>query len=241
MPEALPEALVATEDFSLIALFLRADPIVQAVMAHPGAGLGLVAGRSRSTSSSRSPAPSRAPSGSSRPSGPASRWKTSTTASPTSPPRRWRACFAAGAREWRDSRRGAAGRRHQPRDRRARRRSLMDVAVNRETQRMEIGPVDAGDHRLVDALHRPARHRHRHHELVPRHRRAGRDQPDRRRARHRRGAVRNRARPVRGHPGADLLQQVLSRRFRLLRAAWRTSPRKSRRGCRKRLNERRDA
>ena len=33
MPEALPEALVATEDFSLIALFLRADLIVQAVMA----------------------------------------------------------------------------------------------------------------------------------------------------------------------------------------------------------------
>ena len=33
MPEALPEALVTTEDFSLVALFLRADLIVQAVMA----------------------------------------------------------------------------------------------------------------------------------------------------------------------------------------------------------------
>ena len=32
MPEAVVPALQATEDFSLIALFLRADPIVQVVM-----------------------------------------------------------------------------------------------------------------------------------------------------------------------------------------------------------------
>ena len=32
MPEALPDALNATQDFSLFALFLRADPIVKAVM-----------------------------------------------------------------------------------------------------------------------------------------------------------------------------------------------------------------
>ena len=32
MPEALPEALNATQDFSLLALFMRADPLVKGVM-----------------------------------------------------------------------------------------------------------------------------------------------------------------------------------------------------------------
>ena len=73
-----------------------------------------------------------------------------------------------------------------------------------------------------------------HHELLHLHRRLEEHEPCGRRARHRRGAVRDRDRPLRGHPGGDRLQQAAVRRSRSSRPGSRASPTSSRRSCRAR-------
>jgi biopolymer transport protein TolQ len=137
MPEAMPEALQASEDFSLIALFLRADLIVQIVMAV----LALASVWSLAVAIDKffsiSGAKSRAKrfeqafwSGQ-----PMDDINDRVTDKPAEAMAR---VFSAGAREWRESRRGAPG----DDTNRAiveRATQMMDVAVNRETQRMETG------------------------------------------------------------------------------------------------------
>ena len=136
MPEALPHAL-ASQDFSLLALFLRADLIVQAVM-------GILALSSIwswavaidkwfSVSGARSRA---------------KRFEQAFWAGQPlddinervtdKPAEAMARVFTAGAREWRESRRGAPG--DDTNKAVVDRASLqMDVAVSRETARMESG------------------------------------------------------------------------------------------------------
>lgn len=136
MPEALPNAL-ATQDFSLLALFLRADLIVQIVM-------GILALSSIwswavaidkwfSVSGARARA---------------KRFEQAFWAGQPlddinervtdRPAEAMARVFTAGAREWRESRRGAPG--DDTNKAVVERASLqMDVAVSRETQRMESG------------------------------------------------------------------------------------------------------
>jgi biopolymer transport protein TolQ len=136
MPEALPNAL-ATQDFSLIALFLRADTLVQVVM-------GILALSSIwswavaidkwfSVSGARARA---------------KRFEQAFWAGQPlddinervteKPSEAMARVFTAGAREWRESRRGAPG---DDTNRAVIERASMqmDVAVNRETARMESG------------------------------------------------------------------------------------------------------
>lgn len=136
MPEALPNAL-ATQDFSLIALFLRADTLVQIVM-------GILALSSIwswavaidkwfSVSGARARA---------------KRFEQAFWAGQPlddinervtdKPSEAMARVFTAGAREWRESRRGAPG---DDANRAVVERASMqmDVAVNRETARMESG------------------------------------------------------------------------------------------------------
>ena len=136
MPEALPNAL-ATQDFSLLALFLRADLIVQIVM-------GILALSSVwswavaidkwfSVSGARARA---------------KRFEQAFWAGQPlddinervteKPAESMALVFTAGAREWRESRRGAPG--DETNKAIVERASLqMDVAVSRETARMESG------------------------------------------------------------------------------------------------------
>jgi biopolymer transport protein TolQ len=136
MPEALPNAL-ATQDFSLLALFLRADLIVQIVM-------GILALSSVwswavaidkwfSVSGARARA---------------KRFEQAFWAGQPlddinervteKPAEAMARVFSAGAREWRESRRGAPG--DETNKAIVERASLqMDVAVSRETARMESG------------------------------------------------------------------------------------------------------
>ncbi len=136
MPEALPNAL-ATQDFSLLALFLRADLIVQIVM-------GILALSSVwswavaidkwfSVSGARARA---------------KRFEQAFWAGQPlddinervteKPAEAMARVFTAGAREWRESRRGAPG--DETNKAIVERASLqMDVAVSRETARMESG------------------------------------------------------------------------------------------------------
>jgi biopolymer transport protein TolQ len=136
MPEALPNAL-ATQDFSLLALFLRADLIVQIVM-------GILALSSVwswavaidkwfSVSGARARA---------------KRFEQAFWAGQPlddinervteKPAEAMARVFTAGAREWRESRRGAPG--DDTNKAIVERASLqMDVAVSRETARMESG------------------------------------------------------------------------------------------------------
>jgi biopolymer transport protein TolQ len=137
MPEALPEALVATEDFSLIALFLRADLIVQAVMAILALAsvwsLAVAIDKFFSISGAKSRAKKFEQ----------AFWAGQPMDDLTDrvidkPAEAMARVFSAGAREWRESRRGVAG----DDTNRAiveRATQMMDVAVNRETQRMETG------------------------------------------------------------------------------------------------------
>jgi biopolymer transport protein TolQ len=137
MPEALPEALVATEDFSLIALFLRADLIVQAVMAILALAsvwsLAVAIDKFFSISGAKSRAKKFEE----------AFWAGQpmddlTDRVTDKPAEAMARVFSAGAREWRESRRGVAG----DDTNRAiveRATQMMDVAVNRETQRMETG------------------------------------------------------------------------------------------------------
>jgi biopolymer transport protein TolQ len=134
-PVALPD--VANQDFSLIALFMSADPIVKGVMIVLALAsvwswavaidkwFGVGAARSRARRFEHA------------------FWSgqpledTSERVSDRAADAMARV-FSAGAREWRESRRGNQG----PEEAQAmveRARASMDVAVNRETQRLEAG------------------------------------------------------------------------------------------------------
>ncbi len=136
MPEALPNALPA-QDFSLIALFLRADPFVQAVMGilvlMSVWSLAIAIDKWFSVSGARARA---------------KRFEQAFWAGQPlddinervteKPAEAMARVFTAGAREWRESRRGAPG----DDTNKAiieRATAQMDVAVNRETARMESG------------------------------------------------------------------------------------------------------
>ena len=136
MPEALPNAL-ATQDFSLIALFLRADTLVQIVM-------GILALSSiwswavaidKWFSVSGARARAKRFEQAFRAGQPLDDINERVTDKPSEAMAR---VFTAGAREWRESRRGAPG---DDTNRAVIERASMqmDVAVNRETARMESG------------------------------------------------------------------------------------------------------
>ena len=135
-PIALPE--IANQDFSLLALFMRADIIVKAVMVILALAslwswavaidkwLGLSAARSRARKFeaafwSGQPLDDLADRVSEKPSDAMAR------------------VFAAGSREWRDMRRGASQPEGQVAAAVDRARIQMAVAVNRETARLETG------------------------------------------------------------------------------------------------------
>lgn len=137
MPEALPDALNATQDFSLFALFLRADPIVKAVMIILALAsvwswavaldkwFTVMAVRARAKRLEQAfwagqPLEDMDGRVSDRPAEAMAR------------------VFAAGQREWRDSRRGQPG---DDLNRQIIERSnaSMDAAANRETMRLESG------------------------------------------------------------------------------------------------------
>lgn len=137
MPEALPDALNATQDFSLFALFLRADPIVKAVMIILALAsvwswavaldkwFTVMAVRARAKRLEQAfwagqPLEDMDGRVSDRPAEAMAR------------------VFAAGQREWRDGRRGQPG---DDLNRQIIERSnaSMDAAANRETMRLESG------------------------------------------------------------------------------------------------------
>ncbi len=137
MPEALPDALAATQDYSLFALFLRADPIVKGVMIilalasvwswavaidkwFSVSGARARAKRLEQAFWAGQPLEDMDGRVAERPSEALAR------------------VFAAGQREWRDSRRGQPGD-EQNRQIIDRASAAMDAASNRETQRMESG------------------------------------------------------------------------------------------------------
>src|SRR5690242_10970209 len=130
-PVALPD--IVNQDFSLIALFLRSDPIVKGVMIVLGLAsiwswalaidkwFGVMGARSRAKRFehdfwSGRPLEDVTDRVSDRGSDAMAR------------------VFSAGAREWRESRSASAG---DPKAMVERAKSQMDVAVNRETMRME--------------------------------------------------------------------------------------------------------
>lgn len=136
MPEALPHAL-ASQDFSLLALFLRADLIVQVVMGI----LALSSIWSWAVAIDKWFAVSGARSRAKRfeqafwAGQPLDDINERVTDKPAEAMAR---VFTAGAREWRESRRGAPG--DDTNKAVVERASLqMDVAVSRETARMESG------------------------------------------------------------------------------------------------------
>ena len=88
---------------------------------------------------------------------------------------------------------------------------VMDITLGREMEQLERYMVYPGLGRLVGAVRRAVRHGLGHHEQLRRHRRLEEHQPGRGGARHRRGAVRDRARPGRRDPGGARLQQALRR------------------------------
>jgi|APLow6443716910_1056828.scaffolds.fasta_scaffold14880_3 biopolymer transport protein TolQ len=137
MPEALPEALNATQDFSLLALFMRADPLVKGVMIMLAlasvwswavvvdkwftvSGVRARAKRLEQAFWSGQPLEDMDGRVGDRPAEAMAR------------------VFAAGQREWRDGRRGQPGD-DQNRQIMERASLSMDAAVNRETQRLESG------------------------------------------------------------------------------------------------------
>ncbi len=136
MPEALPE-IAATADYSLLALFMRADPIVKGVMII----LALASVWSWAVAIDKwfSVSGARAR---------AKRLEQAFWAGQPledmdgrvaeRPAEALARVFAAGQREWRDSRRGQPGD-DQNRQILDRASAAMDAAANRETQRMESG------------------------------------------------------------------------------------------------------
>jgi biopolymer transport protein TolQ len=137
MPEAVVPALNATEDFSLISLFLRADIIVQLVMGILALAsvwsLAVAIDKWFSISGARARA---------------KKFEQAFWAGQQmeelsdrvtdKPAEAMARVYSAGAREWRESRRGAPGD-DQSRAVVERATQMMDVAVNREAQRMESG------------------------------------------------------------------------------------------------------
>ncbi len=136
MPEALPE-LAANADYSLFALFLRADPIVKGVMVILALcsvwswavaidkWLGVSGARARAKRLEQAfwagqPLEDMESRGNDRPGEALAR------------------VFSAGQREWRDSRRGQPGD-EQNRQIVERASAAMEAAANREAQRMESG------------------------------------------------------------------------------------------------------
>ena len=117
------------------------------------------------------------------------------------------AIFVAAMREWKKSfEKGAKS----PLGLQTRIDKAMDLALTREMERLEGQARLPRHHRLGGAVHRPVRHRGRHHDLVPGDRRHPRiDQPGGRRTRHRRGAAGHGDRPARGHPRRHRLQQAV--------------------------------
>ena len=135
-PVSLPD--VVNQDFSLIALFMRSDPIVKGVMAVPiiasiwswavaiDKWFGVMGARSRAKRFehdfwSGRPLEDVTDRVSDRGSDAMAR------------------VFSAGAREWREGRRGGAASGDDPKAMVERAKSQMEVAVNRETSRMESG------------------------------------------------------------------------------------------------------
>jgi len=137
MPETVVPALTASEDFSLLALFLRADIIVQAVMAI----LALASVWSWAVAIDKWFSMSNARARAKR--FEQAFWSGQpmddiTDRVTDKPAEAFARVFSAGAREWRESRRGAPGD-ETNKSIVERSTQLMDVAVNRETQRMETG------------------------------------------------------------------------------------------------------
>ena len=99
-------------------------------------------------------------------------------------------------------------------------RAARDGAADRARHRR------ARDHRLHRPVRRPVRHRLGHHEFVHRHLRIQDHQPRRGRARHRRSAARDRARPGRGDPGGGDLQSPRPLDLRPIARCWAMRPRK---------------
>lgn len=137
MPEAVVPALQATEDFSLIALFLRADIFVQIVMGilflFSIWSLAIAFDKWVSISSARARAKKFEQAFWS-----GQQMDEASERVTDKPAEAMARVFSAGAREWRESRRGAPG------DDASkaiveRASAQMDVAVNRETARMEAG------------------------------------------------------------------------------------------------------
>ena len=141
-PIAMPE--VATEDFSLLSLFLRADPIVQAVMGilvvcsiwswavAVDKWLSMMAARARANRFEQAFWSGQTPEDVADRGGDRLARKASDALA---------RIFAAGAQEWRDARRGSSGG-GQGAESAAlveRARAQMAVAVSRETVRLETG------------------------------------------------------------------------------------------------------
>ena len=84
----------------------------------------------------------------------------------------------------------------------------MHSAVAAEIDKLAVAAQHPRHGRLGRALRRPVRHGLGDHAQLHRHRRRQQYQPRGGRARHRRGPVRDRSRPVRGDPGGDRLQSL---------------------------------
>ena len=117
--------------------------------------------------------------------------------------------FVAAMREWKRSFQNAARLLHGAAGAHRQSARRLDRARGRKARIQSAG---ARDGRLGRPVRRPVRHGLGHHDGVPLDRRLEEHLARRRRARHRRGAVRHRDRPVRGHSGADRLQQAARRR-----------------------------
>lgn len=134
-PTTLP-ALPTAEDFSLIALFMRADPIVKGVMAILAIASvwSWVVAFDKFLTVGGAKSRARRFENAFWSGQPLEEINERVTEKPAEAMAR---VYAAGAREWRDGRRSGA-----PEETQAiivRAREMMDVAVNRETQRMEAG------------------------------------------------------------------------------------------------------
>ena len=106
--------------------------------------------------------------------------------------------LAAGVAEWRRSTQGQVIDREGTRDRLA---TTMGAAVAKEIDELS-------DRLLGRALRGAVRHRVGHHAQLHHDRESAEHQPRRRRAGYRGGAVRDRDRPVRRHPGSDRVQPL---------------------------------
>ena len=138
--------------------------------------------------------------------------------------------FATAMEEWRESpktvdvtfNRGLVGRIGQ----------VMDLTRDREVESLESNLSWLGTIASTAPFVGLLGHGLGHHEQLPGDRGHQELDPGRGGPRHRRGAVRDRARPDRGDPGADRLQQAVGLDRQLRQPARRASPRSSRSCCR---------